>query len=53
MAFDGQPVAGIDDLLRYLTEERIGHPTPVTVLRGAERLQLIVVPWEDRPSQRH
>ena len=53
IAFDGQPVAGIDDLLRYLTEDRIGRPTPVVVLRGAERLQLIVLPWEDRPSQRH
>lgn len=53
VAFDGQPVAGIDDLLRHLTEERIGRPTPVTVLRGGERLQLVVVPWEDRPSERH
>jgi S1-C subfamily serine protease len=52
VAFDGQPVAGIDDLHRYLTEDKIGHATPVTVLRGAERHQLIVVPWEDR-SERH
>jgi S1-C subfamily serine protease len=53
IAFDGQPVAGIDDLLRHLTEDRIGRPTLVTVVRGAQRLQLVVVPWEDRPSQRH
>jgi S1-C subfamily serine protease len=52
VAFDGQPVTGIDDLHRYLTDERIGHATPVTVLRGPERVQLIVVPWEDR-SERH
>ncbi|HEX5068749.1 MAG TPA: trypsin-like peptidase domain-containing protein [Vicinamibacterales bacterium] len=52
IAFDGQPVTGIDDLHRYLTEDKIGHPTPVVVLRGAERVQLIVVPWEDR-SERH
>jgi S1-C subfamily serine protease len=52
VAFDGQAVTGIDDLHRCLTEEKIGHPTPVTVLRGAERLKLIVVPWEDR-SERH
>jgi S1-C subfamily serine protease len=46
--FDQQPVTGIDSLHRLLTEERIGHATPVAVLRGAERLQLVVVPWEER-----
>ncbi len=46
--FDEQPVTGIDSLHRLLTEERIGHATPLAVLRGVERLQLIVVPWEDR-----
>jgi len=50
VAFDNQPVTGVDDLHRYLTEERIGRPTPVVVLRGPERHQLIVVPWEDRPA---
>ena len=50
IAFDGQPVTGIDDLHRYLTEERIGRPTAVVVLRGAERHELIVLPWEARPS---
>lgn len=52
IAFAGQPVTGIDDLHRHLTEDTIGRPTPVTVLRGPERVQLIVVPWEDR-SERH
>jgi S1-C subfamily serine protease len=46
--FDQQPVTGIDSLHRLLTEERIGHATPLGVLRGAERLQLVVVPWEER-----
>jgi S1-C subfamily serine protease len=50
IAFNDQPVIGVDDLHRYLTEERIGRPTPVVVLRGPERHQLIVVPWEDRPA---
>ncbi len=45
---DQQPVTGIDSLHRLLTEDRIGHATPLGVLRRAERLQLIVVPWEDR-----
>jgi S1-C subfamily serine protease len=46
--FDQQPVTGIDSLHRLLTEERIGHATPVGVLRSAERLQFVVVPWEER-----
>jgi len=52
IAFDNHPVTGIDDLHRYLTEDKIGRPTPVTVLRGPDRVQLIIVPWEDR-SERH
>jgi S1-C subfamily serine protease len=48
IALDGRTVTGIDDLQRLLTEDRIGRPTPVTVLRGAERLTLIVIPWEHR-----
>lgn len=47
--FDGQPVAGIDDLHRLLTESRIGAATPITVLRRTERLELTIVPVESRP----
>ena len=52
VSFDQHPVTGIDSLHRLLTEERIGHATPVGVLRGPERLQLVVVPWEDRAEGR-
>jgi S1-C subfamily serine protease len=52
IAFGGQPVTGIDDLHRCLTEDKIGRPTPVIVLRGPDRVELIVLPWEDR-SERH
>ena len=31
VGFDGLPVAGVDDLHRLLTEERIGHPLPLTI----------------------
>jgi S1-C subfamily serine protease len=48
IALDDRPVTGIDDLQRLLTEERIGRPTPVTVLRGAERMVLVLMPWENR-----
>jgi S1-C subfamily serine protease len=50
IALDGRPITGIDDLQRLLTEERIGRPTPVAVLRGAERLVLVLMPWENRPA---
>jgi S1-C subfamily serine protease len=44
--FDGQLVAGIDDLHRYLTDERIGRDVVVTVLRGGQRRELTVAPRE-------
>jgi S1-C subfamily serine protease len=54
IAFNGQPVSGIDDLHRHLTDERIGRVTPLTVLRGLERLEMVVLPWELNPSsERH
>ena len=46
VAFDGQPVAGVDDLHRLLTEARIGVPAVVTTISGAERRDLTVVPAE-------
>jgi len=53
IAFNDKPVTGIDDLHRALTDERIGRPTPITVIREGERLTCVVVPWADRPSDRH
>jgi S1-C subfamily serine protease len=49
VAFGAEAVAGVDDLHRRLTEESIGLPAEVTVLRGAERRRLTVVPGE-RPD---
>jgi S1-C subfamily serine protease len=46
-AFDHQPVTGIDSLHRLLTDERIGRAVPVALLRGIERVELVVVPWSD------
>jgi S1-C subfamily serine protease len=46
LAFAGRPVSGVDDLHRYLTEDRIGVPCAIAVLRGGERRQLTVVPAE-------
>jgi S1-C subfamily serine protease len=49
LAFGGHPVGGVDDLHRLLTDECIGLPTAVVVLRRAERRQLTVIPAE-RPA---
>jgi S1-C subfamily serine protease len=46
LAFAGEPVTGIDDLHRLLTEDRIGQPVPLTILRAGARRQLTVIPAE-------
>ena len=42
----GQPVAGIDDLHRLLTEERVGVSTPLVVIRRTEKITFNVTPQE-------
>ncbi len=39
-------VEGIDDLHRQLTEERVGQPLGISVLRGRERVDLTLRPGE-------
>jgi len=46
--FDGKPIRGIDDLHKLLTDERIGKKTPVTVIRGTQKLTFEVVPGESK-----
>jgi S1-C subfamily serine protease len=48
LALAGQPVTGVDDLHRLLTDERIGVATAMTILRGGARRQMTVVPGEKR-----
>jgi len=48
LALEGQPVAGVDDLHRLLTEVRVGVSSSLTVLRGTEKLNLSVVPQESQ-----
>ena len=48
LALAGIPVTGVDDLHRQLTDDRIGTPTVVTILRAARRRQVTVVPVESR-----
>src|SRR3989449_6044194 len=46
VAFEGQPVHGIDDLHRLLTGDRIGTATTVAAVRKAERLELPITAAE-------
>ena len=46
LGLDGHDVAGIDDLHRLLTEERVGVKVPLRVLRRPEILTLPIVPAE-------
>jgi S1-C subfamily serine protease len=44
-------IEGIDDLHRQLTEERVGDPVELMVLRGRERLTLTLRPGENPRSR--
>jgi len=48
VGFDGQPVAGIDDLHRILTEEKVGMRTALTVIRHTQKLNLDIIPEESK-----
>jgi S1-C subfamily serine protease len=46
VALDNQPVAGVDDLHRVLSDVRAGAKAELMVLRGTDRLQVGIVPEE-------
>lgn len=48
VALERQPVAGVDDLHRLLTEVRVGVSCTLTVLRWTEKLEMKIVPEEAR-----
>jgi len=48
IAFDDRPIAGIDDLHKLLTEERIARRSSLTVIRGTDKLAIEVMPEESR-----
>ena len=41
---DGEPVTGVDDLVRVLSGERIGKALPLTILRRGHMHPLIITP---------
>jgi S1-C subfamily serine protease len=50
VAIDGQPVAGVDDLHRLLTDAKVGVTSKLIVLRWTEKMELNVVPEEAKNS---
>jgi S1-C subfamily serine protease len=46
VAFDAEPVAGVDDMHRSLTAERAGRALTLMLLRRAEVLSVVVTPDE-------
>jgi len=48
IALAGQPVAGVDDLHRLLTDARVGVSSFMTIIRGTEKLHVNIVPKEAR-----
>jgi S1-C subfamily serine protease len=50
VSLEGQPVAGVDDLHRVLSDVQAGVKLELMVIRGTQRLVLGIVPQESRPT---
>jgi S1-C subfamily serine protease len=48
ISFNDQPMAGIDDLHKVLTEEKVGVRASLTIIRRSEKLVLDIVPEESK-----
>lgn len=46
VAFDGKPVATVDDLHKLLNEDAIGKPVTLDVLRGGRKEDVMAIPAE-------
>jgi S1-C subfamily serine protease len=46
VAYDGDPIQGIDDLHKILTETRVGIPATLTIIRHDKKLDLVITPRE-------
>ncbi len=46
VTFAGQPVGGIDALVKLMTVDKVGGEVPVTVLRGTRLVDLRVIPTD-------
>lgn len=48
VGFDDHPTAGIDDLHKLLSENRIGHKSSLVIIRSTEILSLEVIPEDSQ-----
>jgi S1-C subfamily serine protease len=48
--FCGQPIETVDDLHRLLTDDKVGSPCPVVIVRGTEKIGLGITPAEARAA---
>ncbi len=51
VGYGDQPIAGIDDLHRLLTEEQIGVRSSLAVIRRGEKMVVDIVPEESRQAE--
>src|SRR5215472_9902776 len=49
VAVDGIPIGDVDDMHRLMTGERVGAPMRLTLLRGAKKREITLVPREMPP----
>ncbi len=50
IAMDGERIAGIDDIHRFLTEERVGKGLSLAALRGVQKIDVEITPVEKNRS---
>ena len=50
VGMNNQPIASIDDLHKVLTPEQVGVRSPLTIIRGTEKLVIDIVP-EESPTK--
>ncbi|MCI0389138.1 MAG: trypsin-like peptidase domain-containing protein [Acidobacteria bacterium] len=48
VGYDDRPIAGIDDLHRLLTDQKVGVRSSLTVIRRNEKLSLAITPEDSR-----
>jgi S1-C subfamily serine protease len=46
ISMDGEAIRGVDDLHTYLTDQKIGAPSELTIIRRSTKISLPVVPAE-------
>ena len=51
IGFEDHPTPGIDELHRFLTDEKIGRKSALLVIRGTEKLKIEVIPEESQSRE--